>query len=295
MLKELTRIEIEGKTYEGELKQTQKKTQYLESGGVIIAKVCSKCHTWKPLEDGFTNKKSNFAGKRSSCRECECPLKREWQENNKERRLESIRNWQENNKERLAERKRNWRQENPEKVKAKNQRRRARKAAVTATLTDVQIIAEKEFYGNRCPLTGKTENLTIEHIIPVSWGHGGTTLENCYPMNFNANSSKGDANIFEWLKRKTKSFYNRNEYDVFNFLEKVIKRKAAQNGMTIAEFIAYVYFCDKNRKSEEEISKYLERGEVIDSRSEFEAVKAEYMPYAEYLNESYFKSFYNEV
>ena len=289
------KIEIEGKTYEGELKQNRKQTKYLESDGVIIAKVCTKCHNWKSLEEGFSKGSDRSGGRSPICRECNSKQVSKWMSENKERKVETNRIWCENNKEHKAEYDRIRKRNNPEMYKAYAQRRRARQSALPDTLTDVQIIAENEFYGYRCPLTGKTENLSIEHIIPISWGHGGTTLENCYPMNINTNSSKQDANIFEWLQRKTKSFYDRSEYDVFNFWETVIKRKAAQHEMTIVEFIAYVYFCDKNRKSEEEISQYIERGEIIDSRSEFEAVKAEYMPYAEYLNEEYFKTLYNEV
>jgi hypothetical protein len=292
VIKELTQIEIDGKTYEGELNVTKGrwKTQYLESDGVIIAKVCTRCSEWRLIEESFAKLKSGLGGKLAYCYECNRKRclnwhysnkeksngdSRAWYESNRERAIKNSRNWNEDNKERQLENQRKWKQENREKSRLYDQRRRARIAALPDTLTDEQIKSENEFYGNRCPLTGKTEKLTVEHVIPVKWNHGGTTLENCYPMEFNANNSKNGSNIFEWLQQKTKSFYDRSEYDVFNFWETVIKRKAAQNGMSIVEFIAYVNYCDIHRKTDHEVKALNKRKEKTDSVKESEEYRRE--------------------
>jgi hypothetical protein len=214
---------------------------------------------------------------------------RKWREENRERYLENSRKWREENRERISENQRTWRLKNPEKVILKDNRRRSAKKALPDTLTSEQIIQINQRFPV-CPLTGSELN-HLEHFIPLSWGTGGgTSLTNCYYLDANMNFEKHNTNPFTFFTRPDvwKRINKRAFIDLVAYL-------AAANKMNVAEFIAYVYFCDINRKTDEEIEEYNARGEKVDSRSEFEAVKAEYMTFAEYLNEEYFKTLYNEV
>ncbi|MGQ5394407.1 hypothetical protein ACT8ZS_26720 [Paenibacillus sp. M.A.Huq-84] len=47
-----------------------------------------------------------------------------------------------------------------------------------------------------CELTGATNDLTIEHFIPVSWGHGGNYYGNIFIISREINSSKYTKNPF---------------------------------------------------------------------------------------------------
>ena len=80
-----------------------------------------------------------------------------------------------------------WRKANPEAIRIQQQRRRARKRSLPATLTRAEWEAIKAAYKGRCAYCGKKpKRLTQDHVIPISKG-GGTTKENivpaCHPCN----------------------------------------------------------------------------------------------------------------
>jgi hypothetical protein len=62
-------------------------------------------------------------------------------------------------------------------------------------------------FDNRCALSGKKENVSLDHFVPLSWGSishkfgiGGNTYENMLPLNIYLNKSKSSHNPFEWIK-----------------------------------------------------------------------------------------------
>ena len=296
----IEKIVIEGIEYIGELKTNVANTNYLEVSNFIVAKVCSKCNCWKTIEEGFSKHKCGVGGTRSYCRECDRNVLAKWKKNNpekvsgwyannRERAIENNRIWWEANKELRKEYARTWLKNNPEARRAYEQRKRAAQKALPKEFTSEQSKKLKELFPV-CPLTG-SEDVHLEHWTPLAWGNGeGTSVRNLYYLDASLNLSKSGRNPFEFFIRPDvwKRINKRAFLDLVAYL-------AAANKMNVTEFIAYVYFCDINRKTDEEIEGYNARGEKVDSRSEFEAVKAEYMPYAEYLNEEHFKTLYNEV
>lgn len=195
---------------------------------------------------------------------------RKWNQKNKEKMAEQRKQYEQKNKEKIAARKKKYREENPEykeKIAARtkkyreenkelhrlySQRRLARKKALPNTLTPQQWNLVLEHFNGGCALTKQTENIHLEHFIPISWGHGGTTHKNCYPMVDRLNYSKHDLNPFIWIKR----FPQYKE----SFKE-LVKYLAEQNEMSEKEFEDYVYWCDNKRIDMEK----QKGGEVIKS------------------------------
>lgn len=82
-----------------------------------------------------------------------------------------------------------WRRRNPEMVKTQSNRRRARKAQAEGSYTAEDWLAILDKYGHKCLKCGTTENITVDHIIPLS--KGGTNYpDNLQPLCAHCNSSK---------------------------------------------------------------------------------------------------------
>jgi hypothetical protein len=195
-------------------------------------------------------------------------LSSEWYETHKERALESCRVYRTkhkeekaltdklyriNNAEKLskkarerrlanrqneAERKRRWYLNNKDTVEIRNLRRRSRASKLNNDITK----EEKEFiwryFDNSCALTGSIENVSIDHVIPISTGYGGATKGNIIPMRLDLNISKCDKNIFMWFQ-EIKEYYGLSE-DKFN---RLVEWLAQANNMTVKEYKEHVQKC----------------------------------------------------
>ena len=261
-------------------KKNQKGTRYYENeDGEIAAKECTGCEVIKTV-NRFTKHKNKFGGLNSCCKECKRKYRQEnkeriaersrkynqenkeriaeYQQENKERNAEyyikyrlenkeSIRKYLQENKERIAERSRKYRQENKELFQINCARRRARKRQLPDDLTLEQRNATLEHFGNSCALTGYTEGIHLDHVIPLAIGHGGTTLQNMIPLRADLNISKNARCIFDW-------FYDVKDH--FNLpqtkFDELIEYLAHINGMTANEYEDYVRGCHDNQRSLDE-------------------------------------------
>lgn len=192
---------------------------------------------------------------------------KEWRKRNPEKHRDKNRNWREKNHKKWLEvqqawREKNrdyfstWRKENPEKVREIRQRRRARKAGLPDDMTDrrwEEIVGED--FSGACALTGESDDLTMEHFIPLSIHHGGTYDGNLYPMVKSLNSSKWKTNPFEWIKRPDIS--ERVPADRWNAL---VLYLAEKNGLTVEEFREFVYWCFDNPRTPAQAAKDTKRG-----------------------------------
>lgn len=124
--------------------------------------------------------------------------------------------YRDNHKKELAERFKQWRQSNPEKANIRNQRRRAKKRQLPATLTNEQWDLIKDWFNNKCCYCGKEKPLTQDHFVPLYKG-GEYTHNNILPACLNCNSSKGVKDAMLWYRVQT--FYNRQrEQKIFKYL-----------------------------------------------------------------------------
>lgn len=241
---------------------------YTDSSGNLYLD-CTKCGV-VTIEDGFSRLEHGFLGRLSQCKSCMNKRQRNYREvnkdkerermsmyyeNNKERQHDYMREYYQNNKERLAGRqhdymrnyrevhkeklleyKSNYNKNNPEKMRVHKQRRRARKRALPDTLTLDQL----NQLGSTCVLTGQ-ETVHLDHVIPLSIGHGGTTYENMIPLSAELNISKRNSNVFEWAEQN----HTRLGFSMDRF-KQVMTDVASRNGMTLGEYRDYVYWCFDN-------------------------------------------------
>jgi 5-methylcytosine-specific restriction endonuclease McrA len=86
-----------------------------------------------------------------------------------------------------------YRENNKEKIRAgkvkANHIRRARRRGAEGTFTEAEWISALEKYGCKCLRCGSSENLTRDHVIPLSRG-GTNTIDNIQPLCISCNSWK---------------------------------------------------------------------------------------------------------
>jgi hypothetical protein len=212
-------------------KRNRKSTIYYEDcSGVIVSKVCSKCHEIKTL-DSFAVLKIGLGGRVSDCKECRV---RDYAKN-RASEIERVSDWQRNN---------------PDKVKMREQRRRALKKGLPYTITDEQYESTIEYFGG-CALTGATTNLNCDHVIPLATGHGGTIHENMIPLRNDLNKSKSDANLFEWFERnKQRLNLEQRRFDL------LIEWLASVNEMTTDKYRSFVNECFENKRNAGELGSH---------------------------------------
>ena len=195
-------------------------------------KKCSKCSESKP-RDEFPKRKSSRDGLHGWCRPCfrayYTQAMRNWRAANPERALEANREWVKNNPKAAAAKDRRWkeanreqtrayaaqrRQENPEAVRAAYHRWRNKNIAkerlrITTRRSLLKDSPElRTFMANLlsqpCRYCGATENITVDHVVPLSRG-GKHEQANLAPACSSCNSSKGARTLDEWPGPPSKS------------------------------------------------------------------------------------------
>ncbi|MCM2535172.1 hypothetical protein NDK43_26025 [Neobacillus pocheonensis] len=150
---------------------------------------------------------------------------------------------------------------NPDYLKAKNQRRRAKKLALPNDLTTDQWKAILDRFENNCAISDSTD-IVLEHVIPLNFLHMGTSVNNVIPMDKTLNLSKRDKNILEWVLEPEVA-----EVIYWGKFEATMKYLAEVNGMTVEEYYEFIYFCEYNKRTVEEVKS--------ESRSSVELFKAD--------------------
>jgi hypothetical protein len=228
-------------------KQTKgrwKTVYYVDGANEIKAKVCTVCAGVKTVEE-YSKHKSGLGGSKSNCKACDHEKRCEYYEINRKKTAEDARNWQENNRERYTETARKWRKKNLDKRALNHQRRRARKAALPDDFTTEQMTETLAYFNGGCALTGATENIHWDHVVPLSTGFGGTTYGNMIPLRGDLNVSKSDGNIFDWFDRNEERFgLDRSKFDA------LIDWLAEVNGFPSRKYYRMYYVCTFIRDDE---------------------------------------------
>lgn len=213
--------------------------QEVETKNGILGKECKKCYVWKPLTK--FNKGHSAGGKSFFCKGCLSVLRKASYEKNKE--VENLRStlWEKENRERVLTRRRLKYKEY--RVHKLNRRARQRYLKNDFTIKQRESIFKRFNYS--CALTGVSEEVHWDHVIPLATGHGGTTYSNMIPLHSTLNLSKNDQNIFEWFNKNKVKFELSEER--FNSL---IDWIASNNHMSYAEYKKYVYWCHENTPEE---------------------------------------------
>lgn len=232
-----------------------KLTTIIVEGDPVTAKDCVTCRLVKPLTD-FTkinNKhKKGVGGHYARCKKCEMEYRRELDKRPgvRERRLKRSREYTQIYKVRKRKISRLHRKNNIAMYKTKDANRWARKKLLRDDLSAEQYKGVMAFFGDRCALTGSSDDVTLEHFIPMSLGHGGSYVGNVYPATGSLNYSKSASNPFDWVMREDV----KEKVDMYLW-DQLITYLAGTNGMGKSEFIEFVNWCFDNPRSIEDLEK----------------------------------------
>ena len=92
-----------------------------------------------------------------------------------------------------------WKKANPGKKRAQKRRRKAAKRG-TSTVDKVDEKKIYERYKNTCVYCGATEDLTLDHVVPLARG-GAHSEENLAVACRACNSSKNATPLAEWHQK----------------------------------------------------------------------------------------------
>lgn len=194
-------------------------------------KSCTVCKNIKPYSDFYSDKRASD-GLYSKCKSCHNLVSKNYKKNNPEKVKQDGTQYREKNKDREHARGKAWRAKYPEKeyqrhlkyyvnnyekVQAKTlawQRanpeklsnyyhsRRAKKLN-----NGVFFISSKEMnklYKKPCVYCGKTDDITVDHVIPITRG-GRHSIGNLVPACGSCNYSKNAKTITEWKMAKRRA------------------------------------------------------------------------------------------
>lgn len=228
------------------------------------AKTCTKCGEMKPIE-GYGIQSNVKDGRKSRCKTCLAETSRKYNKDNPDKRRQAERNWRERNQDAVKEmakrsrqkhkddykrRLERWKAANPERDKAlkrtHSHKRRSLKNSLTYDFDASESNLIRGIYEG-CAFTGAKDNLHDDHFIALSTGHGGTYLANIIPLSASLNLSKSNKNPFEWMN---------DVDDVINYeqLANSMVTLAYLNGVTLADYIEFVYWCYDNPRKPEDIN-----------------------------------------
>lgn len=234
-----------------------------------VSKRCKGCGEVKLLDEFYT-KKGAKDGRHNKCKDCKIARQKECNDARKEAIKEYKKQYYQENREALLAQRAEYYQENREDVLAqraeyqKTERgkevkrasmanRKAMKLALPHEEGSSQWLETLARYNDACAITGATENINLEHFMPLSWGHGGSLANNIYPMEGSLNMSKSNKHPFKWAERNLKG----EQYEAFL---NVARYLAELNGMTLKEFRKFVTWCYKNQRTVEQVKADNERG-----------------------------------
>jgi 5-methylcytosine-specific restriction endonuclease McrA len=103
-----------------------------------------------------------------------------------------------------------------------------REKGLSGTTPSAEIVSKRLNYFNGCCYCDRIEDLTLEHLIPVS--KGGTNQEhNLYGACKSCNSSKQSKNWINWYRKQT--FYKQGrEREILKLSFSLIKIQADKIG-----------------------------------------------------------------
>jgi len=191
----------------------------------VEGKVCIHCDCWKSLEE-YYKKPSAADGHASFCKECtstyssgyyqsrreeiqaiQAKYRREHKEKeqarhhrqyeeDRDRLLAYRRKYYQEHKDEWAARGRKLLREKPEVFRERCRRRRALKLGATTEPVNEKAIYERDGY--QCVYCGATDNLSLDHVEPLSTG-GAHNEQNLVVACQSCNSSKGAKSLEDWL------------------------------------------------------------------------------------------------
>jgi hypothetical protein len=256
-------------------------------GFITQGKICTKCNTLKPFKDYYKNKQKTD-GYNSSCKECKKEADKKFYLDNQEVIANRVKNhfhkkmkdeqfvlserkrakrkrekYGEQYRKKARERYKNdleyrekktavdkkWRSNNKDRDVISSAKRRALKKKLPCNVYRKEWDEILDEFKRSCALTGTNADITLEHFIPLSTGHGGHIIGNVYPITSYLNLSKSVHNPFDWIDRE--DVLQEVNIEMWNNL---INSLASKNGLTVGDFKEYVNWCFSNKRKIENIT-----------------------------------------
>lgn len=231
------------------------KLQIIEVDGESIeAKDCGKCGEVKPLSEfpvlNNINRKG-VGGRYSTCSECEFKYRQDLYKCPKrlKRRARTRREFESTYHDRRKELYRINIEKERQRSKLKDAKRFALERKLPGNLTDEQYERTLKEFNQSCAISGETEDITIDHFIPLWTGHGGTHIGNVYPLSASLNYSKQNRNPFEWIKGE-----HIQRTTIKGAWDELITFLARMNSVSVETFEKYVNWCFENTREVHDIN-----------------------------------------
>jgi len=171
---------------------------------------CTKCWEVKSFSEFHKQVKGKY-GVVTQCKTCRAIKDKEYYEANRdkylarsriqyhahrEEALAAGRQWCIDNPEKVAAKARRWQVKNADHVASYMRMWRARTAGVVIEIIDIAEVWD--YWGPMCAYCGSTEDLTLDHIVPLSQG-GPHSFDNLTVACRSCNTSKSAKKLIEWM------------------------------------------------------------------------------------------------
>jgi len=164
------------------------------------SKCCSRCKEIKALDE-FHIKRRSKDGHSPHCKVCEIERQRQYRKNHYGEYLAIKRRYRNTHQKEIASCRKLYYETHSDSVLATVHRYRARIAGVSIEDFDARDVWQ--YWGNICAYCGSTENLTLDHIVPLSNGGAHSPDNLCVACRF-CNSSKSNKGLTEWMLWKAR-------------------------------------------------------------------------------------------
>lgn len=162
-----------------------------------MSKACNRCKKEKPFS-AFSKNSSLRDGYCADCKDCAKERAKNRYKKSGEKLRQQMANQRLNNYDHRIAIERASRERRKEfQRRRKNARQQIRNRLLTTADTIILDKELKKLYSSNCQFCNSTENLSIDHIIPLSRG-GNHTYGNLMTLCTRCNSSKGNKLLVEW-------------------------------------------------------------------------------------------------
>lgn len=176
-------------------------------------KTCIKCNVTKSI-DHFYKSKDYKDGHRNDCSECCGKRSKKHYQDNREKRLayqasryransgyaiEYAREWRKNNPDKTKQYHKEYFEKNKDKEKIRMRAKQSKRRALKKNNGTFYISAKEinKILNSRCIICEKQENITLDHIVPISRG-GSHSIGNIQPMCLDCNMKKINKTMTEF-------------------------------------------------------------------------------------------------
>lgn len=162
----------------------------------VIAKDCTSCGNMYTLNE-FYKDKYNLFNRTFTCKYCRAKVGKKFREQNPR----YYRRYLLENREKALEESRKWYRNNPDRAALYYSRHaEKRQQSLEQSLPEDKQYIEQIHQVKKCVITGVTEELALDHVMPIAVGYWGNSKGNLMWLYSRLNTSKGSANVFQWME-----------------------------------------------------------------------------------------------